>query len=572
MSGRIPKHFIDDLLNRVDIVDLIDRHVPLKKSGANYVARCPFHTEKTPSFSVNRGKQFFHCFGCGASGNAIGFLMDFGHLDFVEAVEDLAHFAGLEVPRESVHQAHSGQQKAAYQDAYKLLEQAAGIYAKRLKTGSDAKKAAEYLNTRGVSQEIIHTFMLGYAPDEWRFLAGQLDPSLLLQAGMLVDKGDKVYDRFRGRVMFPIRDKRGRFIGFGGRVLDDSLPKYLNSPETPIFHKGNEVYGLYELLQKNAKPARILVVEGYMDVIALATHGVDYAVATLGTATSQAHMDLLFRFTSELIFCFDGDNAGRQAAWRAISSVFPTLKDGRQIRIMLLPAEHDPDSLIRTEGEEKFLERIKYSQALSDYFFEHFSKDLKLAEFEHRSSLEAEAKNFLKLLPIGAFRELMFEELARLAKKHIFDHEAILAYEQKVRQHRQKYDRLSLPSYILALLIQNPKLAGALENQKIEWEQYEFDGVDKFKAMLNFILSVKPANFGVLLEHYRNHEDAPIIKKLASYDFLVEEEGLEAEFLDAISRLSAQARETRLGKLLAKEKNQGLDPAEKELLRKLLSH
>ncbi len=322
MSGRIPREFIDELLVRVDIVDLIDSHVPLKKTGANYVARCPFHTEKTPSFSVNRNKQFFHCFGCGASGNAISFLMDFNHLDFVEAVEDLAGFAGIDVPRESIDY-QAGSKKEDLNSLYVLMEQVAAFYVKQLRTGDEGKKAVEYLKNRGVSGDCASDFMLGYAPDEWKALASRFNQKLLIEAGLLVSKeGGQAYDRFRGRIMFPIRDKRARIIGFGGRVLDDSLPKYLNSPETSLFHKGKEVYGLYELLQKNSKPQRILIVEGYMDVIALAQFGIDYAVAALGTAASQAHLDLLFRFSSELVFCFDGDRAGREAAWRVMDIGF----------------------------------------------------------------------------------------------------------------------------------------------------------------------------------------------------------------------------------------------------------
>ncbi|MFZ2170476.1 MAG: DNA primase, partial [Methylococcaceae bacterium] len=346
MSGRIPSEFIDELLVRVDIVDLIDSHIPLKKTGANYVARCPFHAEKTPSFSVNRNKQFFHCFGCGASGNAISFLMDFSHLDFVEAVEDLAAFVGIDVPRQSAGY-QVGAKKDDLNSLYVVMEQVAAFYVKQLRTSDEGKKAVEYLKNRGVSGDCASDFMLGYAPDEWKALTGRFNQKLLIEAGLLVNsENGSIYDRFRGRIMFPIRDKRARIIGFGGRVLDDSLPKYLNSPETPLFHKGKEVYGLYELLEKNSKPQRILIVEGYMDVIALAQFGIHYAVATLGTAASQAHLDLLFRFSSELVFCFDGDQAGRNAAWRAIASVFPSLKGGRSCRIMLLPQNHDPDSLV----------------------------------------------------------------------------------------------------------------------------------------------------------------------------------------------------------------------------------
>lgn len=571
MTGRIPPHFISDLLTRVDIVDLIDRYVPLKKTGANYVARCPFHSEKSPSFSVNRTKQFFHCFGCGASGNAIGFLMDFSNLDFVEAVEDLATFAGIDVPRETSGFNKSAPQKAPVSNHYQLLEKVAAIYSKCLWSSGLGKSALDYLKARGITDDIAKHFMLGFAPDEWRTLTNQFDLGLLTEAGMAVNSEGKVYDRFRGRLMFPIRDKRERIIGFGGRVLDDSTPKYLNSPETPVFHKGQEVYGLYELLKANPKPTRILVVEGYMDVIALAGYGINYAVATLGTATSQAHMNLLFRFSAELVFCFDGDNAGQKAAWRAISSVFPALKDGRQIRIMLLPNKHDPDSLVRMEGAEKFAQRIQTSQVLSEYFFEHLAKDLKLAEFENRSSLRAEAETYLKQLPIGAFRELMFERLSQLYQKHIFDQQAILAYNQQVKQHRQKTDRLSLPSVVMAMLIQNPGLVEQIEQQAIDWNGLEFDGINKFKDILTMLITEKPVNYGALLELYRQHPDEAIVKKLASVDLLMPEKGLKLEFSDALSRLLAQACAARLDKLLIKEKSVGLDADEKNLLRKLLT-
>ena len=435
MSGRIPREFIDELLVRVDIVDLIDSHVPLKKTGVNYVARCPFHTEKTPSFSVNRNKQFFHCFGCGASGNAISFLMDFSHLDFVEAVEDLAAFVGIEVPRESSNYP-ANPKKEDLNSLYALMEQVAAFYVQQLRTGEEGKKAAEYLKNRGVSGDCAGDFMLGYAPDEWRALAGRFNQNLLTEAGLLVSKegGGQPYDRFRGRIMFPIRDKRARIIGFGGRVLDDSLPKYLNSPETSLFHKGKEVYGLYELLKKNSKPQRILIVEGYMDVIALAQFGIDYAVAALGTATSQAHLDLLFRFSSELVLCFDGDKAGREAAWRAMEPAFSSLKNGRSCRIMLLPQGHDPDSLIREEGLDKFTERIQTAQALSDYFFEHVSAGLNLSEMEGRAQLIGKAKPYLEKLPDGVFREMMFarlKELSRSATLNALDNSAPAASKPK---------------------------------------------------------------------------------------------------------------------------------------------
>lgn len=571
MSGRIPREFIDDLLVRVDIVDLIDSHIPLKKTGNNFVARCPFHAEKTPSFSVNRKKQFFHCFGCGASGNAISFLMDFSHLDFVEAIEDLAGFAGLEIPRESIDY-QPKQKKEDLSSLYVLMEQVADFYMAQLRTSDEGKKAVEYLKNRGVSSECAGDFMLGYAPGEWNALTARFGQKLLLEAGLIVSKeGGQPYDRFRGRIMFPIRDKRARIVGFGGRVLDDSLPKYLNSPETSLFHKGKEVYGLYELLKKDAKPQRILIVEGYMDVIALAQFGIHYAVATLGTATSQAHLDLLFRFSSELVFCFDGDKAGRDAAWKAIAAVFPSLKGGRQIRIMLLPQNHDPDSLVREEGLDKFNDRVAAAQFLSDYFFEHFSKDLKLSEMEGRSSLRNEAESYLKQLPVGAFREMMFEKLSSLAKQHIQDNEAILAYKKQEKKHRQKSGRPSLSGFVMALLVQNPKLIEMVEQKEIDWNYLEFDGIERFKNILQMIANIRPTNYGVLLEAYRNHPDEAVIKKLASLDLLIPDEGIETEFCGALDRLVIQARKAKVEKLLNKSKTEGLDAQEKKLLPKMLA-
>ncbi len=567
MSGRIPREFIDELLLRVDIVDLIDSHVPLKKTGTNYVARCPFHTEKTPSFSVNRNKQFFHCFGCGVSGNAISFLMDFSHLDFVEAVEDLAAFAGIDVPRESVGY-QAGPKKDDLNSLYVVMEQVAAFYVEQLRA---SPKAVGYLKARGVQGEIAHDFMLGYAPDKWSALAERFSQKLLIEAGLLVSKEDgQAYDRFRGRIMFPIRDKRARIIGFGGRVLDDSLPKYLNSPETALFHKSREVYGLYELLQKNAKPARILIVEGYMDVIALAQFGIDYAVAALGTAASQAHLDLLFRFSSELVFCLDGDRAGREAAWRAMESAFSSLKDGRSCRIMLLPQNYDPDSLVREEGLDIFSERVQTAQALSDYFFEHVSKELNLYEMEGRAQLVSKAKPYLEKLPSGAFREMMFEELSRLARLQVADNMPILKPRQKV--HRQQQNaQLSLPRFVVTLLLQNPELVVNIEQKNIDWRGLEFPGIEQFHSILQVILDRKPTNTAVLLEFYRDHTYEKTVKELASLDLLIPDDGIEAEFCDALNGLLKQGRKAGITRLQAKAESKGLDIQEQELLLKMLT-
>ncbi len=571
MSGRIPREFIDELLVRVDIVDLIDSHVPLKKTGNNYVARCPFHAEKTPSFSVNRIKQFFHCFGCGASGNAISFLMDFSHLDFVEAVEDLAAFAGIDVPREPVAY-QVGSRKDDLNSLYGVMGQVAAFYVEQLRT---SPKAVDYLKAREVRAEVARDFMLGYAPDKWGALAERFSQKLLIEAGLLVSKDDgQAYDRFRGRIMFPIRDKRARIIGFGGRVLDDSLPKYLNSPETSLFHKSKEVYGLYELLKKKPKPQRILIVEGYMDVIALAQFGIDYAVAALGTAASQAHLDLLFRFSSELVFCFDGDRAGREAAWRVMESAFSTLKDGRSCRIMMLPQSHDPDSLVREEGLDKFTERVQTAQALSDYFFEHVSGGVNLSEMEGRTQLIGKARPYLEKLPEGIFREMMFARLKKLSgleTLNAFGNVDAVASNPK-RKYQRESNRLSSARVAIALLLQNPGLVDIVKQKDIDWGGLEFRGIELFKNILQVILDKKSVNTPVLIEYYRDTAEEKSIKALALLDLYVSDDKIEEVFCDALNGLLKQGREAGIDRLRSKEQSQGLDEQEKKTLVKMLAN
>jgi DNA primase len=575
MSGRIPREFIDDLLVRVDIVDLIDSHVPLKKSGSNYNARCPFHTEKTPSFSVNRKKQFYHCFGCGAGGNAISFLMEYSHLDFVEAIEDLAGFIGIDVPREAVEYQ---EKKHDYSALYAILEQVAVFYVEQLRSHSQRDRVVKYLKDRGLSGEVAKNFSLGYAPDEWSLLSSKFDEQLLLDAGMSSrnEKG-RIYDRFRGRLMFPIRDKRKRIIGFGGRVLDDSLPKYLNSPETAVFSKGKELYGLFELLEKQSKPKRILIVEGYMDVLALAQFGIDYSVAALGTATSKMHLDLLFRFTSELIFCFDGDDAGRKAAWRAVQEAFPCLRDGRQIGIMLLPQGQDPDSLIRSLGVEGFEHHLLGAQALSDYFFEQIGTELNLTTLEGRSQLLVKAKPDIEKIPAGFFREMMFGKLEELSGALSLD--AVKASVMSGRTstemrgvvRKRTGGHLSPARVVIALLLQNPRLSETIERYEFDWLELDFQGADILKQIVQAVELIRPENTGVLVEFFRGKPSEKIVNTLVKWDFLVPDEGVDAEFSGAFERLLEQADEAVLNRLLIKEQAEGLNQAEKEQLGRLLN-
>ncbi len=416
MAGRIPQHFIDDLLSRVDIIDVVDSRVKLKKTGRNYSACCPFHKEKTPSFTVSPDKQFYYCFGCGASGNAVGFVMDHDHLDFPTAVETLAGQLGLEVP----HEQTSKRRGPDNSELYELMDKAVKLYTQQLQQHTHSPRAIHYLKQRGLDNSICESFGIGFAPPGWDNLQKALATSpekekKLITTGMLVhnEDADRIYDRFRDRIMFPIRDSRGRYIAFGGRVLGDEKPKYLNSPESPIFHKGKELYGLYEARQASRNLSKIIVVEGYMDVVALTQQGITNSVATLGTATTSDHMQRLFKVVPEVVFCFDGDDAGRRAAWRALESTLPNMEDGRQARFMFLPQGEDPDSMVRQSGAEQFLELIK-DQALSldNFLFKQLEDGLDLGTMDGRARLAKLAGPYLKRLPEGLFHQLLIKKLS----------------------------------------------------------------------------------------------------------------------------------------------------------------
>ncbi len=419
MKGRIPQAFIDDLLERVDIVDVVDSRVKLKKTGKNYAACCPFHDEKTPSFTVTPDKQFYYCFGCGASGNALGFIMEYERLDFPAAVESLARVAGMEVPRENQRSPEQEAKERTRKKIYSLLDQAAQFYEQQLRQHPTKAQAVNYLKRRELTGQICKQFAMGYAPPGWDNLLKTLGTSAeerrgLLDAGLLIERPEdkKTYDRFRHRIMFPIRDVRGRVIGFGGRVLDNSKPKYLNSPETQVFHKGEELYGLYEARQALSTIPRLLVVEGYMDVVALAQFDIRYAVATLGTACGEEHLKRAFKYTNEVVFCFDGDAAGRSAARRALMNSLGSMEDGRQIRFLFLPEGEDPDTLVRQIGPEKFTRMVNNGVPLEEYLFEAISEDIDCKTMEGRARLSKRAAPLLEKLPKGVYRELMFDNLA----------------------------------------------------------------------------------------------------------------------------------------------------------------
>ena len=428
----IPQPFIDDLLNRLDIVDIVDKRVKLKKTGKNYSACCPFHNEKTPSFTVSQDKQFYYCFGCGASGNAVGFLMEFDKLGFVDAVEQLASSAGLQIPREEPKNKNQAP-KQDFKNLYKLLADCSDYFQQQLKAHPGRDKAVSYLQNRGLTGHIAKSFGLGYAPKGWdnlltKFGETDSDRKALVTAGMLIEHEDenKRYDRFRDRIMFPILDIRGRTIGFGGRVLGEenrvgadgkkvkgSGPKYLNSPETPVFQKGKELYGLYQARQANRELKHLLVVEGYMDVIALAQYGINNAVATLGTACGEDHLKLAFKYTNTIVFCFDGDKAGRTAAKRALENALGVMTDGHQIKFLFLPEGQDPDTLVRQIGQDRFAELIQKGSPLEEFFFDVLSEGLDISTMEGRARLSKLAAPLLHKLPKSVYRELMFELLSQ---------------------------------------------------------------------------------------------------------------------------------------------------------------
>ncbi|MDO8811065.1 MAG: DNA primase [Gallionella sp.] len=462
----IPKSFIQDLLNRLDIVDVVERYVPLKKAGANFVACCPFHNEKSPSFTVSQAKQFYHCFGCGAHGTAIGFVMEHAGLGYVEAIEELARSVGLDVPHER-SAAGDAQREYAQKVApnlYEVTQTATRYYREQLK---QSQRAIDYLKKRGLSGEIAAKFGIGYAPDGWQNLATAFpdyQSDALTETGLVItgDEG-KRYDRFRDRIMFPIINVRGQVIGFGGRVLDKGEPKYLNSPETPLFEKGRELYGLFQAQKAIRGGQQVLVVEGYMDVVALAQHGVEYAVATLGTATTPYHVQKLLRLTEHIVFCFDGDKAGQKAAWRALENALPYLQDGKRISFLFLPVEHDPDSFIREFGKDVFEQCVREAMPLSGYLLREVSAELDLRTQEGRNQLLQRAKPLLTAITAPATALLLRKEVAALSGVSQEELEALYEIKPVARAARKSFQKAgrappSANRLLLQCLIAQPAL------------------------------------------------------------------------------------------------------------------
>ncbi|MEE8874991.1 DNA primase [Pseudomonas helleri] len=638
MAGLIPQSFIDDLLNRTDIVDVVSSRVQMKKAGKNYTACCPFHKEKTPSFSVSPDKQFYYCFGCGAGGNALGFIMDHDNLDFPQAVEELAKAAGMEIPREEGGRSHKPRQPTD-SPLYPLLTAAADFYRQALKSHPARKVAVEYLKGRGLTGEIARDFGLGFAPPGWDNLFKHLSNDTLQQkamidAGLLVENAEtgKRYDRFRDRVMFPIRDSRGRIIAFGGRVLGDDKPKYLNSPETPVFHKGQELYGLFEARKFNRSLDEIIVVEGYMDVIALAQQGLRNAVATLGTATSEEHMKRLFRVVPSVLFCFDGDQAGRNAAWRALEATLSCLQDGRRARFLFLPEGEDPDTLVRSEGTDAFKARInQHAQPLADYFFQQLTEEADPRSLEGKAHMVTLAAPLIDKVPGANLRTLMRQRLteitglthdmvSQLAQSAPVKPQAQPAYDPGIDYDAMPdYSDFQQPDVYIPQQEWTPKKPGAggkkWENKP--WDKKGKRGAEREQAWVP--VGVEPPTLTALrtllhhpqlakkvedaghfaaedqtnnqllialveavqknpklssiqlLSRWHGTEQGRLLQRLLEKEWLIDADNLEQQFFDTITSLLARQRERNLEQLLRKARQGELSTEEKNQLRDLLS-
>lgn len=598
-SGRIPQHFIDDLVGRTDIVELIGARVPLKKSGREFKACCPFHDEKSPSFWVSPDKQFYHCFGCGAHGSALGFLMNYDRLSFPEAVEELAARVGLEIPREARALDSRSRDEA---DLTALMAQVAAFWADRLK--GDAR-ASRYLAQRGLNAEIIERFGIGYSANSWsevlyRFSKDTKQREALSACGLIIERdsggsrdGERYYDRFRDRVMFPIRDARGRVLAFGGRIIDQGEPKYLNSPETALFHKGRELYGLYEVRQNRAPLKRLMVVEGYMDVVRLHQAGIHYAVATLGTATTPEHLKRAFRLVGEVIFAFDGDRAGRAAAWRALGNALPEARDGRQLKFLFLPEGHDPDSLVGEEGREAFEARLDGALPLSEYLVRELSSQVDLGNADGRARFAANAQPLVAKVPEGVYRDLLTERCAqaiRLRAERLQElwagaggdgrSSAPLQPAAKVGgaslatvRPARGAGRGGLMRQAALAIVHHPKIAARLQGTDLEHlAALDEAGADLLRELIADLREQPCANTGQLLERWRERPEHERFARLASAESLVPgDEAALLEVRDALARMREQQRRRRLDALLEQERLAGLSDIEKAELQQLMA-
>jgi DNA primase len=594
--GRIPQNFIDELIARADIVEIIGTRVPLKKAGREYKACCPFHNEKTPSFWVSPDKQFYHCFGCGKHGTVLGFLMDYDHMAFPEAVEELATRLGLEIPREIA--AGSGGTRRPEEPLYELMARVAGFYAQSL---AREARARDYLAQRGLTPATIERFAIGYAPNSWnevlrRFGGSDADRQRLADAGLIVERerlqaqgSEGHYDRFRDRIMFPIRDARGRVLGFGGRIIDAGEPKYLNSPETALFHKGRELYGIYETRRSRPTLARLVVVEGYMDVVRLHQAGVDYALATLGTATTPEHFRRIFRLVPAVVFAFDGDRAGRAAAWRALQQALPEAREGREIRFLFLPEGHDPDTLVAAEGREAFEERLQGALPLSEYLVRELSEQSDLGHADGRARFAESARPLFARVPEGVYRELLLERLAEvvgLAPGRLDELWAAgrsptgptapgtRAPVPRTPTHSPSgAGRGSLVRQAIVRLLHYPAIAGEVSSdERAGLDASDEAGVGLLRELLDN-LREQPAQIPAqVIERWTGREGADALQKLLEREEVITEAAAAAgELRAALGKIADRAAGRRLEALEAKSRTGSLAPHELEEFQRLIT-
>ena len=581
MAGLIPQDFIDDLIARADIVEVVGRRTQLKKAGREYKACCPFHDEKTPSFTVSPGKGFYHCFGCGAHGTAIGFLMEFDHMSFVDAIESLASSMGVEVPR-----SESDQPARRYDELFSLMDTVARHWQSCLK---ETPEAVEYLKERGIDGSTAKRFGIGYAPDGWsnvldKFGKSEEATERLLATGLIIRKDNgKHYDRFRDRVMFPIRDARGRTIGFGGRTMGDGEPKYLNSPETVLFHKGRELYGMYEARQALRHIERLVVVEGYMDTVALARHGIDFVVATLGTATTNEHLNRLFRLTENVYFSFDGDRAGRKAAWRALENALPQVREGRQIRFVFLPEGQDPDSFVNENGADAFVKLMDAGLPLSEFLIQELSSQVDMDTIDGRAKLAEMARPLINNIPAGVYRELLIESLATAVgltapklEKMMAAGQAGGARSERARAgampRRRQPSASGGPSVVrraITLILNHPEAGQKLDVEMLAGVQRA--GVDLLSALIETVQSEPNITTAGLLERWRHDEKGRHLGKLAAEDVPVDEDfDPAAELAECLQQLALMGCQERIAVLIEKQRVTGLTDEEKSELMRLM--
>ncbi|AOT09604.1 DNA primase [Pseudoalteromonas luteoviolacea] len=567
MAGKIPRQFIDDLLARTDIVELIDGRIGLKKAGKDYQACCPFHNEKSPSFTVSRDKQFYHCFGCGANGNAISFLMEYDKLEFVDAIEELAGLYNLEIPKE---QGLGGPQRSFEEKKsdYDLMMHTARFYQQQLNSHNNASQVQAYVKGRGLSEHTVNKFQIGYAPPEWDALLSKLarNPAQRQQLVELKLASEKTpgrqFDFFRDRLMFPIRDKRGRVIAFGGRVMgQDQGPKYLNSPETRIFHKSFELYGFYEAKQAHKKLEQVLIVEGYMDVVALSEYGIDYAVAALGTATTLEHMQTLFRNTDKVVCCYDGDRAGRDAAWRALDHALPNLKDGKSLGFVFLPDGEDPDSLVQKEGKERFEERLLAADDYNKVLFNRLCEQCDLTTDAGKAKLLAEAVPLINKIPSEFYQESLLTTLARLIGRTREQLTAKLSTPKKQHNIERKF-KVTPMRRAIGLLLQHPQLAKSVDYLP-DLAHMQLPGMALFLRLQYTSLENPNYTTAHILESFRDSQDYEALKKLATWQHNIQEEALEDEFKHTFKFIEDQCLNLRLETLLIKDKTEGLNSDER---------